>query len=32
MGVLGDDVVVVHQDAERLGDLNYRLGHQDIGA
>jgi rRNA processing protein Gar1 len=29
MPVLADDNVVVHRDAERLGDVDDRLGHVD---
>jgi hypothetical protein len=32
MAVLADDQVVVHRDAERLGDLDDRLRHLDVGA
>ena len=32
MPVLADDDVVVHRDAERLGDIDDRLGHLDVGA
>jgi hypothetical protein len=32
MSVLAHDDVVVHGDAERLGDLDDRLRHLDVGA
>lgn len=31
MAVLADDDVVVHRDAERVGDADDRFGHLDIG-
>ena len=32
MPILAHDDVVVHQDAKRLGDLDDRLRHLDVGA
>lgn len=32
MPVLADNDVIVHRDAERLGDVDDRLGHIDVGA
>lgn len=32
MAALADDDVVVDGDAERLGDLDQRAGHLDVGA
>ena len=32
MAFLADDDVVVHRDAERLGDIDDRLRHLDVGA
>ena len=31
MPVLAHDDVIVHGDAERLGDVDDRLGHLDVG-
>lgn len=31
MAVLADDDVIVHRDAERVGDADDRLGHLDVG-